>query len=97
MGKIDYWWSRSNTFDPILLWRIFEDCDRSQELNDRLKFWKVRDIRTYIDAKSDFALRNDFIPIDNETWKANFKAHDSRHDVVGDVLRMQKIHQLTRE
>lgn len=95
--KIDYWWSRSNTFDPILLWRIFEDEGRSSELNEILKFWKVRDIRTFIDAKSDFSIRNDFIPLPAEEWKEKFHAHDSRHDVVADVLRMQKIYQLSRE
>lgn len=90
--KVDFWWSRSNTFDPILLWRVFEDSGRVEELNAKLKFWKVRDVRTFIDAKTDFALKkNGFVPIDQAEWDAKFKAHDSRHDIVGDVLRMQKI------
>ena len=93
--KIDYWWSRSNTFDPILLWRIFEDSGRIDEMHKKLKFWKVRDIRTYIDACSDFQLnRNGFIPIAKEEWDAKFIAHDPKHDIVGDVLRLQKIVQL---
>lgn len=94
-SKIDYWWSRSNTFDPILLWRIFNDEGRGKDLNERLKFWKVRDIRTYIDAKSDFQMRNDFVPIDKTEWDAKFKAHNSSHDIVADVLRLQKIAQLS--
>lgn len=90
--RIDYWWSRSNTFDPILLWRIFEDEGRSEELNKKLKFWKVRDVRTYIDAKTDFALKkNGFNPLPEAEWNAKFKAHDSRHDITADVLRMQKL------
>ncbi len=90
--KIDYWWSRSNTFDPILLWRIFEDSNKLEDLHKKLKFWKVRDVRTFIDASSDFELnRNGFIPIEKSEWDAKFKAHDAKHDVVGDVLRLQTI------
>ena len=93
--KIEYWWSRSNTFDPILLWRIFEDSGKTKDLNDKLKFWRVRDIRTYIDACSDFSLdRNAFIPIEEKEWKSKFKEHEPRHDIVGDVLRLQKLAQL---
>jgi hypothetical protein len=96
--RVDFWWSRSNTFDPILLWRIFEDCGRSEELNQKLKFWKVRDVRTYIDAKTDFALaRNGFVPMDQREWDAKFKAHDSRHDITGDVLRLQKLVRLEHD
>jgi len=88
--RVDYWWSRSNTFDPLLLWRIFEDSGKSPELNNKLKFWKIRDVRTYIDAKTDFSLtRNGFVPIDQNEWNRKFIPHDSRHDVTGDVLRLQ--------
>lgn len=90
--KIDYWWSRSNTFDPILLWRIFEYSNKLDDLNYKLKFWRVRDTRTYIDAKTDFELnKNGFIPIDTNEWNSKFKEHDSKHDIIGDILRMQKI------
>lgn len=90
--RIDYWWSRSNTFDPILLWRIFEDVGASDRLNNKLKFWKVRDIRTYIDAKTDFSLsKNGFNPLPDSEWNEKFRAHDSRHDVTADVLRLQKL------
>lgn len=97
-AKIDYWWSRSNTFDPILLWRIFEDVGRLEEMGEKLKFWKVRDIRTYIDAKTDFNLtKNSFIPVSKAEWDAKFIAHDSRHDIVADVLRIQKLVRLEQE
>ena len=92
LEKITYWWSRSNTFDPILLWRIFEDASKLDDLNSKLKFWKIRDVRTYIDAKTDFSLgKNGFVPIDLHTWSEKFKEHDSRHDITGDILRLQKI------
>lgn len=93
--RIDYWWSRSNTFDPVILHRIGDDTGNTVRLDARLKFWKVRDIRTWIDAKTDFSLKqNGFIPISQEEWDAKFRLHDSKHDVVADILRMQKITQL---
>ncbi len=96
--KINHWWSRSNTFDPILLWRIFEDSGKIDKLQNKLKFWRVRDIRTYIDAVSDFKLdRNAFIPIDKTEWDAKFREHDARHDIVGDVLRLQRLNQIIED
>lgn len=90
--RVNYWWSRSNTFDPILLWRIFKDSGRSADLDQRLKYWKVRDVRTYIDAKTDFSLaKNAFTPMPEAEWNQRFKAHDSRHDITADVLRLQKL------
>ena len=90
--NIKYWWSRSNTFDPVLLYRLFNTVNLTDRLNKVLKFWRVRDIRTFIDAKADFALDfNAFIPIDEKEWKEKFKEHDSKHDVTADVLRMQRL------
>lgn len=91
-GKIDYWWSRSNTFDPILLWRIFDTVNKYNHMNEYLPFWRIRDVRTYIDVKLDFPKKNGFIPIqDEETWNKNFVEHNSSWDVLADVLRMQAI------
>ena len=91
-GKIDYWWSRSNTFDPILLWRIFDTVNKYNHMNEYLPFWRIRDVRTYIDVKLDFPKKNGFIPIqDEETWVKNFVEHNSSWDVLADVLRMQAI------
>ena len=91
-GKIDYWWSRSNTFDPVILARIFDAEEKHQMFKQYFPHWKVRDIRTYIDAKLDFPKKNGFIPIDDENlWKQTFVEHDSAWDVLADVLRMQKI------
>lgn len=92
-GKIDYWWSRSNTFDPIILWRLIGTQDKFFHANEYIPFWRVRDIRTYIDTKFDFENnKNGFTPIaDEDFWNKVFKEHDSSWDVLADVLRMQAI------
>jgi len=91
--KVDYWWTRSNTFDPIILWRIMDKIGEKDLLNEHLKWWRVRDIRTFIDAKFDFTLKkNGFVPVaDIDYWNKTFVAHDSTHDVAADVLRLQTI------
>lgn len=94
-GKIDYWWSRSNSFDPVILDRIAQNANKTSLLGDHLKYWAVRDTRTFIDAKFDFKVpggKNGFVPVsDIAKWEYNFKAHDSKHDVAADVLRLQTI------
>lgn len=91
--KIEYWWSRSNTFDPILLDHLSESVKQNFLVGEYLKFWRVRDIRTFIDAKFNFTTRNGFVPVaDEEWWNNNFNAHDSTHDVAADILRLQAIH-----
>lgn len=91
--KIDYWWSRSNTFDPVILTRIFAAEGKLLHLEEYLKYWKVRDTRTYIDAKMNFKSANGFVPITNESlWNKSFKKHDSSWDILADVLRFQQIY-----
>ena len=94
-GNISYWWSRSNSFDPVILERIAQNAGRLEKLGAYLKWWSVRDTRTQIDAKFNFDVpgkKNGFIPVSNiEKWEYNFKAHDSKHDVAADVLRLQTI------
>tara|TARA_B110000503_G_scaffold130188_1_gene203280 strand:+ start:4081 stop:4725 length:645 start_codon:yes stop_codon:yes gene_type:complete len=94
-NKIDYWWSRSNSFDPVILDRIAQNAGKTSLLGDYLKYWAVRDTRTFIDAKFDFNVpggKNAFVPVsDTAKWEYNFKAHDSKHDVAADVLRLQAI------
>ena len=90
--KISHWWSRSNTFDPIILHRLFETDDKLAHLDEYLKYWRVRDTRTHIDAKLDFPKENGFTPMaDAEKWNKVFKKHDSSWDVLADVLRLQQI------
>lgn len=91
-GKIDYWWSRSNTFDPIILIGLFSSQNKYDLMNEYLPFWRVRDLRTYIDAKLDFPKINGFIPMENiAAWNDTFVQHDSSWDILADVLRMQAI------
>jgi hypothetical protein len=91
-GKMDYWWSRSNTFDPILIWRLFNSQDKYVHMNEYLPYWRVRDIRTFIDAKMEFPKKNGFIPVQNiDFWNKVFEEHNSSWDVLADVLRMQAI------
>lgn len=91
-GKISYWWSRSNTFDPIILDRIVAAVGLQDEYQELLPWWAVRDIRTFIDATLDFPKSQKFCPIENENkWKKHFVAHDSRWDVLAEILKMQAI------
>lgn len=91
--KISYWWSRSNGFDPVILDHLSMAIQKDKFLNEYIPYWRVRDTRTYIDAKFDFSTKNGFVPIaDEEYWNTNFKAHNSTHDVAADILRLQAIH-----
>jgi hypothetical protein len=61
-------------------------------MDESLKFWKIRDTRTFIDAKLDFPKENGFVPIKDEAlWKKHFKLHNSSWDILADVLRLQAI------
>ena len=91
-GKISYWWSRSNTFDPILLDRMAEIAGAKTQLSAYLPYWKVRDTRTFIDAKFNFPGNNAVCPFsDEEKWNLTFNAHDATHDVAADIMRLQAI------
>jgi len=93
-GKgLDRFWTRSNTFDPVILWRIASSLEEEKLHNKRLPFWAVRDVRTYIDAMTDFKKHmNNFIPIsDTEKWNKMFEQHNCVHDVAADVLRLQTL------
>ena len=90
--NIDYWWSRGNTFDPVILDRLMKATGNESACNQYLQFWKVRDVRTYIDAKFNFSTKSGFVPLaDEKYWNETFVAHDSSHDVAADVLRLQAI------
>jgi hypothetical protein len=92
-NSIDYWWSRGNSFDPVILERLMQYGKQSNLSNQYLRFYKVRDIRTYIDAKFNFSTKSGFVPLaDEKYWKETFVAHDSTHDVAADILRLQAIY-----
>lgn len=91
--KIDYWWSRSNGFDPVILDHMSMVVGKDKFLNEYIPYWRIRDTRTFIDAKFNFTTKNGFVPVaDAEQWEKVFSAHDSRHDVAADILRIQAIH-----
>lgn len=86
----DFWWSRGNIFDPIIMYRIFTELSRSDEFNKLCPHWAVRDVRTYIDAQFQFdpKIENGFVLPE---WKEKFDKHNSVHDVSIDILRLQTI------
>lgn len=88
--KIGYWWSRSNTFDPILLQKVASWHNKFDIITQHVSPWLVRDTRTYIDAKFNFPKVNGFVPVsDTEYWNKSFVKHDSRFDIAADILRLQ--------
>lgn len=90
--QIGYWWSRANTFDPILLQKVASWHGKFDEINKHVSPWLVRDTRTFIDAKFDFPRINGIVPVsDTAYWKQAFIHHDSRFDIAADVLRLQSI------
>lgn len=98
VGKINYWWSRGNTFDPVLLERVMVELDQHHLMNEYLRWWRIRDTRTWIDAKFNFTTRSGFIPVsDEEYWNKTFVGHDSTHDVAADVLRLQAIYRAEKD
>lgn len=91
--KIDYWWSRNNGFDPLILWNAYRHTNKKHSLDQYIPFWKLRDTKTHIDTKLDFNNNNSFVPISDEVyWKENFKMHNSRHDIAADIMRLQTIY-----
>lgn len=92
-GPIKAWWSRANTFDPIIAQRIARDLQMDQVYSQGLPYSLVRDTRTFIDAKTNFAKNmNSFIPARDEArWNKLFQQHNCVHDIAADVLRMQAL------
>lgn len=96
--KIDYWWSRSNTFDPVIIARIMRATGQYEMFNKLLPYWSVRDTRTYIDAHLNFPKENGFTPVsDSAFWNKIFVKHDSRWDVLADGLRLQAIERVNND
>ena len=89
---IGYWWSRANTFDPLILQRWATIVGKFDVITQHLQPWLVRDTRTFIDAKFNFPKVNGFVPVsDEQYWNKTFIKHDSRFDIAADILRLQAI------
>lgn len=97
--KINYWWSRSNTFDPIILWNISHKTNYKDKISEILPHYNVRDTRSFIDGKTDFKVKyNGFCPMkDEKLWKKLFVQHSSKHDIVADILRLQTMSRLEKD
>lgn len=96
--KISHWWSRGNSFDPVILDHLADTVGKVELINQYIPFWKIRDVRTFIDAKLNFPSKNGFVPIaDTDRWEQIFNQHDSTHDVAADILRLQTIHRVEND
>jgi len=90
--RVKYWWSRANTFDPMILARCASVLDMKARMDTCLPYWAVRDTRTFIDAKFNFNSSTSFCPIqDNARWDRVFVKHSSTHDIMADILRLQAL------
>lgn len=87
---IKYHWTRGNSFDPVILDILLRKSTTNHDINNILKYWQIRDIRTWIMTKfgEDSNTRDDFLTKDFEQY---FVKHLCTHDIAADVLRMQYI------
>ena len=90
-SQIDKVYTRGNNFDPIFMDSILENLN-SKSLYG---WWLIRDTRSMIEGLSFGAnIHNKFmVPgLDDQ-----FIAHDPRHDIAMDVMRMQHIVRLLND
>lgn len=98
VGKLDYWFTRGNTFDPIILQRLFKVVGKTALFKEYLRFNRVQDMRSHINAKLDYPLTTNMCPIkDEEFWTKVFVHHDSKWDILADLLRYQTILRLEND
>lgn len=83
---LDRVYTRNNTFDPLFLRSI---C-RQTGYDTPYPFWHIRDTKSVIDGLTwdNDEIKDNFIP---EELEEKFVAHDPRHDIVMDVMRLQKL------
>lgn len=90
--KVEYWWSRAANFSPVILYRLANAVGCKDIIDEKLKFYLLRDMRTFIDAKFNFSSQNNFIPVsDVDYWNETFDPKDGLHVLVADILRIQTI------
>jgi DNA polymerase III epsilon subunit-like protein len=84
-NKLDYIFSRNNTFDPVIVQSICSDLNLPLPYD----WWKIRDTKSFIMGLTYTAgIKDNFIPAEAEH---KYVEHDPRHDVVLDVMRMQTL------
>lgn len=91
--KLKRFWVRGSDFDPIILRRIYKQCGFTKnEFDDIIKFWCVRDIRSYIEGALGPTVKTNFIPDNFKEEDGSFSAlHDPRYDIALDVKRLMFI------
>tara|TARA_R110000765_G_scaffold51064_5_gene103410 strand:- start:4000 stop:4599 length:600 start_codon:yes stop_codon:yes gene_type:complete len=90
LTKLETTYTRGNTFDPPFMDSLCAASDQATPY----PWYTVRDTRSMIDGMSwGIELNNRFIP---EGLEKQFVAHDPRHDIVMDVMRMQTLAQALR-
>lgn len=78
-------YTRRNTFDPIFMTSLMKATGKPEPYD----WWDVRDTISYIDGLSyGVDLKNNFIP---DGLEEHFVAHDPRHDIAMDVMRLQTL------
>tara|TARA_B100001057_G_C22862723_1_gene955235 strand:+ start:462 stop:1046 length:585 start_codon:yes stop_codon:yes gene_type:complete len=85
-GDATKFYTRGNTFDPILLESIMKQTHKPMPYN----WWEVRDTRSLIEGLSwGSKLENKFIPPDCD----DLVKHNPTHDIALDVMRIQALAQ----
>jgi hypothetical protein len=75
-------WTRGNGFDPVFLDYVTRDLN----MEAPYPWWLIRDTRSYLEGLLiGTELKNNYIPKGIE----GFEAHDPKHDISMDVMRMQ--------
>jgi hypothetical protein len=84
-------YTRGNTFDPMFM----ESLCLATGNPEPYKFYNIRDTRTMIEGLSwGSGVSNKYIP---DGLEDKFIAHDPRHDIAMDVMRIQTIIQALEE
>lgn len=76
-------YTRRNTFDPVFMTSLMKATGNSEPY----AWWDVRDTISYIEGLAITGdIKNNFVPDD---LVEHFVAHDPRHDIAMDVMRLQ--------
>ena len=81
-------YTRRNTFDPIFMTSLMKATGKPEPY----QWWDVRDTISYMEGlAANTSINTTFIP---EGLEDHFVAHDPRHDIAMDVMRMQHLNGL---
>ena len=78
-------YTRRNTFDPIFMTSLMKASGKPKPY----QWWDVRDTISYMEGlTANTSINTAFIP---EGLEEHFVAHDPRHDIAMDVMRIQHL------